>query len=135
MNPRRWSSLYSGVDGSNRPLVLADTGVAYNPMGIGDPAAYAVVGTIAGVPVITDANVPINLGAGTDEDRIIIARREDLLLWEQGDGAPMSARYDSVGSGTGTIRLVAFGYSAFTAGRYPSGITVIQGDLLDTAGL
>ena len=139
MHPRRWSFIYGGLDGSNRPLLEPSAGIAQNPIGVGDAAGYgSVVGQIAGVPVVTDASIPTNLGSGTDEDRIIVARRDDLLLWEQGDGAPMSARIDqvtdagaSLGDATLTVRLVAFGYSAFTAGRYPAGISVIQGSLLN----
>jgi hypothetical protein len=85
---------------------------------------------VAGVNVITDAGIPTNLGAGTNEDRIIVARRSDLLLWEQGSGSPAVARFDSVGSASLTVKVVAFGYSAFTAGRFPTGISVIQGTLL-----
>ena len=90
-----------------------------------------VVGNIAGVPVVTDAGIPTNLGAGTDEDRVVVARRSDLLLWETGTGAPAVARFDSVGSGSLTIKIVAFGYSAFTAGRYPTGVAVCQGTLFN----
>lgn len=139
MHPRRWSSLMSGLDGSNRPLVGYTNTTARNPAGIGDAAAYNTVGEIAGVPVITDASIPINLGLGSDEDRIIVARREDLLLWED-PGAPMMVRFEegqaaANNSASLTVKLVAYGYSAFTAGRHPEGVTVIQGDLLDTAGL
>jgi HK97 family phage major capsid protein len=139
MHPRRWSSLMSGLDGSNRPLVGYTNQTARNPLGIGDASAYNTVGEIAGVPVITDGNIPTNLGTGTDEDRIIVANRGDLLLWEQPD-APMMVRFEegqaaANNSASLSVKLVAYGYSAFTAGRYPTGITVIQGDLLDTAGL
>lgn len=138
MHPRRWAYIYGGLDSSNRPLVEPQAVLAQNPVGIGEAAAYGqVVGNIAGVPVVTDANIPTNLGAGTDEDRIIVARREDLILWEDGDGAPRQARVDMVAAAgntyddtTLTVRLVAYGYSAFTAGRYPTGVSVIQGSLL-----
>ena len=40
------------------------------------------------------------------------------------------ARFDSVGSASLTIKLVAYGYSAFTAGRYPTGVCKVQGTLL-----
>lgn len=138
MHPRRWSYIYGGLDGSNRPLLEPSAGIAQNPVGVGDPAGYGnVVGQIAGVPVVTDASIPVNLGAGTNEDRIIVARRDDLILFEEGDGTPRTARIDqvtdagaSLGDATLTVRMVAFGYSAFTAGRYPAGISVIQGTLL-----
>lgn len=136
MHPRRWSFLFAGLDGSNRPLVGYSSSTARNPAGVGDPADYGAVGEIAGVPVITDANIPTNLGAGTNEDRIIIARREDLLLWED-PGAPLMVRFEegqaaANNSASLTVKLVAYGYSAFTAGRYPAGVCVIQGTSLVT---
>lgn len=133
MHPRRWTYLFKGLDGSNRPLFGYTSASARNPFGVGDAADYGIVGEIAGVPVITDANIPTTYGAGT-EDVIIAARREDLLLWEQ-PGAPMMLRFEegqaaANNSASLTVKLVAYGYSAFTAERYPLGITVYQGTSL-----
>ena len=131
MHPRRWAYLAGALDGNSRPLVNPMGNNPTDPAAVGSAAGYgAVVGNIAGVNVITDAGIPTNLGAGTNEDRIIVARRSDLLLWEQGSGSPAVARFDSVGSASLTVKVVAFGYSAFTAGRYPTGVSVIQGTLL-----
>ena len=91
--------------------------------------AAAAAGELAGIPVVVDAGIPVNLGAGTDEDAIIVANRADLVLMEQA-ASPLMLRYESVGSGTLTTRMVVFGYSAFTAGRYPGGICKVQGTLL-----
>jgi HK97 family phage major capsid protein len=139
MHPRRWGSLYSGVDTTGRPLFGYNPQTARNPFGVGSAAEVTSPGEIGGVPVLLDANVPINLGAGTDEDRIIIARREDLLLWEDAN-APMMVRFEEGQAAANnaaslSVKLVAYGYSGFAAGRYPQGVVVIQGDLLDTAGL
>ena len=131
MHPRRWAYLAGALDGNSRPLVNPMGNNPTDPAAVGSAAGYgAVVGNVAGVNVITDAGIPTNLGAGTNEDRIIVARRSDLLLWEQGSGSPAVARFDSVGSASLTVKVVAFGYSAFTAGRYPTGVSVIQGTLL-----
>ena len=131
MHPRRWAYLAGALDGNSRPLVNPMGNNPTDPAAVGSAAGYgAVVGNVAGVNVITDAGIPTNLGAGTNEDRIIVARRSDLLLWEQGSGSPAVARFDSVGSASLTVKVVAFGYSAFTAGRFPTGISVIQGTLL-----
>ena len=133
MHPRRWTWLFKGLDGSNRPLIGYTSASARNPFGVGDAAEYGIVGEIAGVPVVTDANVPTTYGAGT-EDVIIAARREDLLLWEQ-PGSPLMLRFEegqaaANNSASLTVKLVAYGYSAFTADRYPLGITVYQGTSL-----
>ena len=132
MHPRRWAYLAGSLDSNNRPLVNPAGNFPTDPVAVGNAAGYGgVVGNIAGVPVVTDAGIPTNLGAGTDEDRVVVARRSDLLLWESGTGAPAVARFDSVGSGSLTIKIVAFGYSAFTAGRYPTGVAVCQGTLFN----
>jgi len=100
-----------------------------NVIGIGGVAGYGgALFQIAGVPVVTDANIPTNLGAGTDEDRVITMRSDDVLLFEQNAGTPMLARFDGVGSATLTVRIVAFGYSAFAV-RNPSSVAVNQGSL------
>jgi len=94
------------------------------------PGAYGVAaGEIAGIPVVVDAGIPTDIGASDNEDIIIVANRADLVLMEQAN-SPLMLRYESVGSGTLTTRMVVFGYSAFTAGRYPGGICKVQGTLL-----
>ena len=105
----------------------------FNSVAVGQAAAYGqVVGTLHGLPVVTDANIPTGLGAGTNEDRIIVARAEDLLLWEEGDGAPSRLRFEETTGGSLTVKLVVYGYSAFTGGRYPSALSVISGTGLVT---
>ena len=130
MHPRRWAYLTAGLDSSNRPLAGIQGSSGQNIYALGNPGAYGVAaGEIAGIPVVVDAGIPTNLGAGTDEDAIIVANRADLVLMEQA-ASPLMLRYESVGSGTLTTRMVVFGYSAFTAGRYPGGVAKVQGTLL-----
>jgi HK97 family phage major capsid protein len=128
MHPRRLAWVQAQVDGNSRPIFVPTANMPQNAMGIGEVAGYgAIVGQIAGVDVATDANIPTNLGSGSDEDRIIVARRADLVLWEQGDGAPALLRMDQTIGGSLTVKVVTYGYSAFTAGRYPVGVSVISG--------
>ena len=128
MAPRRWSYLVGSLDGNNRPLLTPNTQLGSNVIGVGSAAGTNAVGNIAGLPVIVDGNVPTNLGAGTDEDAVIIMRSDDVILWENGGGAPMLARYDSVGSANLTIKIIAFGYSAFMV-RDPNSVCKLQGTL------
>ena len=131
MAPRRWAYISGGIDTTGRPLVNPAGNNPTDPVAVGSAAGYgAVVGNIAGVDVVTDAGIPVNLGAGSNEDRIIVTRRDNLLYWSDGNDAPAVVRYDSVGANTLTIRMVGFGYSAWTAGRNPSAVAVIQGTLL-----
>jgi len=123
MHPRRWHWLLSKADTAGRPFVVPAAPVASNPIGLGQ-TGYGPVGTLAGLPVIADANVPTNLGSSTDEDRVIVTRLSDHALWE----APlMTFSFDQAVNPPATIRLAVAGYSAFTAGRYPSATSVVQG--------
>jgi HK97 family phage major capsid protein len=131
MHPRRWAFLLASVDSSNRPLITPNAGNGLNTMGTGGNTGAGIVGQIMGIDVLVDANVPTNLGAGTNEDRIIVCYSPDLCLWEQ-TGSPMQLRFEQTLGGQLTIKLVAFGYSAFTAGKYPAGISVISGTGLVT---
>ena len=125
MHPRRWAWLCAQSDSSNRPLVQVD-GPGFNAVGNGAAAGYGVVGSVAGIRVITDAGVPTNLGASTDEDRIVVFNSRDHIFMEDG-GAPIGLRLEEVLADQLTVRLVAFGMSAYTAGRFPVGTCVIQG--------
>lgn len=131
MHPRRWGWFTAAVDTQNRPLVVPQA--PQNPVGVGEAAVYGqVVGSILGLPVITDANIPTNLGASVNEDVIIVGRADDFLLWEEGDGMPRQLRFEETLAGNLTVKLVVFGYSAFTAGRYPKAAAVISGTGLVT---
>lgn len=123
MHPRRWHWLLAQADTSGRPLVTPYTGSASNPQGTGR-TGYGIVGDIAGLPVVTDANLPTNLGSSTNEDRVIVTRMSDHVLWENGQ---QLFRFDQSVNAPATVRLAIAGYSAFTAGRSPVATSVIVG--------
>jgi len=124
MHPRRWGWLTSGVDSSNRPLVVPAGNNPDNAVGVGDAAAYGqVVGNILGLPVITDANIRTDLGAGT-EDAIYIAKADDMILFEDG---LFQLKFEETNAGSLTTKMVVYGYNAFASGRYPAGISAISG--------
>jgi hypothetical protein len=74
--------ILGGLDGNTRPLVEpegadpndADTSRLFdpNPMQPGEPQFAA---TIAGLPFVSDANLPTNLGAGANETRVVVLNR------------------------------------------------------------
>lgn len=135
MHPRRWAWMMAALDSTSRPFIVPNSEVAYNPMGIGNvPGAQQVMGTIMGLPVLVDPNVPTNLGAGTNQDAILVVRTDDLILWEE-PGSPMRVRVDEPGAHTLTIRFVLWGYLAFTAGRYATAVSAINGTGLITPTL
>ena len=95
MHPRRLAWILAALDSSNRPLAVP-TPYAQNAIATG--AGSVVYGnsgySIAGLPVITDANVSTAQGAGTDQDTIFVANMQELHLWEQGAGEPMMLRFE-----------------------------------------
>lgn len=135
MHPRRWGYFASQTDTDGRPLLDIE-GTGANVVGGGNVAGYDVVGTLAGVPVLTDGSIPTTESttttAGSTEDRIIITRASDLLLWEDGGGAPMVVRFDEPYASNWASVIVAAGYSAFTAGWHPEATRVVVGAGLTT---
>lgn len=123
MHPRRWHWLLSKADTAGRPFVVPTAYSNENPVGLGQ-TGYGIVGTLAGLPVIADANVPTNLGASTDEDRVVVTRLSDHALWE---GPLMTFSFDQAVNPPATIRLAVASYSAFTAARYTSATSLVQG--------
>lgn len=125
MHPSRWAYLLAQVDTAGRPLVVPNANQPQNALGtFQGPASEGAVGSLQGIDVFVDPNIPNNLGASTNEDRIIILRRSDPLLWEGG----LNTRVlPEVLSGTLQVRLQVYKYMAFTAERYPQSIVVLQG--------
>jgi HK97 family phage major capsid protein len=133
MHPRRLAFLLASVDQAGRPLVVPTLGGPMNAMATGAGQAYYGNSgySLMGLPIVADANVRTNAGAGTDEDRIYCVNANELHLWEQA-GSPFALNFDATGAGSLTIKSVVYGYSAFTAGRYPGAVSVISGTGLVT---
>jgi hypothetical protein len=84
---------------------------------------------VIGVPVYLDLNIPTNLGAGTNEDRIIATIMRDHVLFE---GDLQLRVLKEILSGTLGVRFQAYAYCAFTAGRFPAATSVVSGTGLIT---
>lgn len=123
MTPARWFWAQSQLDTANRPL-LGGAG-PQNAMGANNPrVAEGSIGTLGGLPVVVDANLPANLGAGTNEDRIIIGRFDEVMLWES---APRVRVLQEVLSGTLQVRVQLYSYFALIANRRPKALSVVSG--------
>jgi len=129
MHPRRWGWFLASVDGQQRPLVVPDAGQARNAMGTAAEnfGEGQLVGMLQGLPVLVDANIPTNLGGGTNEDRIFGVRASDQIIWEEGNGMPKELAFEETAGGNLTVKLVVYGYSAFTAERYANAVSIIAG--------
>jgi HK97 family phage major capsid protein len=124
MHPRRWSYIAAAFDTAGRPLV-SPSGNAFNQIAdASSVAAQGPVGEMAGLPVFSDPNLPINLGTGLNQDPILVLRAEDIWLWESDITlASFDAPYaDSMG-----VLFRAHGYSAMIGNRYPASIAVVNG--------
>lgn len=141
MHPRRWGWLQGQSDSNGRPLALAMPLASFNPQAaVTAPGGYSgqdigpdaphYVGILAnGLPVITDANIPTNIGTN-NEDVVLVLDTQQSILWENGDGSPRQLKFEQTLGNQLTTKLVAYNYAAFTSGRYPGSVGKIGG--LDT---
>jgi HK97 family phage major capsid protein len=134
MHPRRLAFILAAVDSSNRPLAVPTAQGPMNAFAGGNGApVYGNSGySIAGLPVFTDATIATDKGAGTNQDTIYIGNSQELHLWEQGAGEPMMLRFEQPKSSELEITMIVYGYAAFTANRYPSAWSQINGTGLVT---
>lgn len=126
---RRWMWILAALDSAGRPLV-PPSAQAYNP--IATASGLDTAGAVGGhllIPAVADVSMPTNLGAGTNEDRVIVLNAADNVLFE----GQVRARVLQEAKGQ-NLELVfqVWKYIAFTAGRYPSGTSVIAGTGLVT---
>jgi HK97 family phage major capsid protein len=124
MHPRRWGWFLALLDNQQRPLFLPDANRPYNAAGIlEEVASQQVVGSIQGLPVVTDPNIATTSGAGT-EDIVYVLRASDAVLWESGIRARVLPETKSQNL---TVLLQLYGYLAFSAARYPQSVVEITG--------
>ena len=139
--PRRWAALSGAVDSTGRPLWSNQLATAQNVYAMGElmPANLRIadaVGGVQGLPFVVDPLMPVNFndadamgtGGAFLQDRLIIANRRDLLLFER-DG-PMMLRFEQSKSDSLQFELIGYTYVAFTSSRYVNGIGVIKRDLV-----
>jgi hypothetical protein len=129
MHPRRLAFILAALDTTNRPLAVPVNNGAMNAVAVGSGSVvYGNSGySIAGLPVITDANVATNKGTGTDQDTIYIGNTQELHLWEEGNGEPMFLRFEQPKGAELDVTMIVYGYAAFTANRYPNAWAQING--------
>lgn len=129
MHPRRWYWMTSQLDDAKRPLISPV--VPQNAMGLMERVGEeAIVGNIHGIPVLLSHAVPTTHDVGESEthDQIVVCRTDELWLYED---VVQTKMFESVGSGTLTVRLQVYGYYAFMSERRPDSIAVISGTGLD----
>ena len=135
MHPRRLAFILAALDDQKRPLAVPVPNFNGQPAiasGNGAPVYGNSGYTILGLPVITDANVITTNGTGTNEDVIILGNTQEAHLFEQGSGEPMMLRFEQPKAAELDVTMIVYGYSAFTANRYPNAFSLIGGTGLVT---
>lgn len=125
MHPRRWSWLVAQADSTGRPLVAPVS--PYNNMGDFGQASEGAVGSMAGLPVYLDANVPTTLSS--TQDAIIVFRETDQRLFS----SPVRLEgFRAAGITTGYVTFRLYNYGLFFGGLYPKATSKITGTGLTT---
>lgn len=124
MHPRRWAWFTVAVDTQGRPLVVPVAQMPTNVLAaMGDVTSEGFVGTLQGLPVYVDPSIPTTLGGGT-EDRIIIARSSDVILFE---GTPRAEAFRETKADQLSVLLRFYNYAALHSERYPKSLSVVSG--------
>jgi HK97 family phage major capsid protein len=133
MHPSLAGCILRALDGSNRPQFTSLLGNPQNAAGTFQRPGYDLGGfQILGIPVVLDANMPVNLGTGTNETAVIVGNFDESYIFEDNSGTPLYVRFEQP-DGNIAIRTVVFGFSAYTAGKYPAAFSAITGTGLITA--
>ena len=131
MHPRRWAWFASYTDSTGRPLIVPDGGgQAFNGLAGPDAnVAAGYVGHVLGMQAYTDPNIPTNLGAGTNQDVVLMFKRDDVWLWESTLRAETfrETYADTVG-----VLFRVFNYSAMIPDRYLASLGQLTGTGLVT---
>jgi HK97 family phage major capsid protein len=125
MHPNRWAWVLEALDSQVRPLVVPN-GPQFNGVGNseGPDVAQGPAGSLSGLPVFIDPNIPVNLGAGTNEDRVFVLRQDQCWLYES---ELQSSSFDATYADQASILFRVLGYSAFIPDRYGKAVNVIAG--------
>jgi HK97 family phage major capsid protein len=124
MHPSTWNWFLSGLDSQLRPLAFGLGGMApgFNGTAQADLVAQGFAGfTNFGLPVVVDANMPVNIG-GNQAPTALINRR-GFNIWES---TPVFKVADQTNIANLQYQLVLYGYYACMS-RQPKMISVISG--------
>jgi len=130
MHPRRWAFMLTAMDEAGRPLVVPAANAPQNVIAtVGGLTAEGFVGSMQGLPVFVDANIPTNLGAGTNEDVVIVLKADDVKLYE-GALRTETSRENQFKNASVVFRL--YNYAMIHSERQPKSIAIISGTGLVT---
>jgi HK97 family phage major capsid protein len=111
--------LYVGL-GSGSMMIGAANGSDQPALPDGSTGLFS---NVAGLPLCFDPNMPVTLGAGTNESRIVLVSRLGFELYE---GPPFLKITEQTGASTLQATLMCYGYYAAVS-RQPKALTIISG--------
>lgn len=115
----RWAWLNAAEDTAGRPFGLP------SPWYFGSgPSTPDPVGGLYGLPAFTDEAISATLGAGSNQDELVILRSSDLILFE---APPVAVVLREPLSGTLGARVQLHQRVAAITNRYASGIATVGG--------
>ena len=89
-----------------------------NNLGVGH------VGQVLGMDIWSDPNLPTNLGAGANQDIVLMMVADDIVLWE----SPLQAEsFDAPYSDSMGVLFRIFNYAALIPDRYLASLGQITG--------
>jgi hypothetical protein len=128
-----WSCTRAAGAGSRRARHVepaarrAGRDVAFNPIAVGEAAGTArSSGSGTGCrssPTATSSRTSAPARTRTPSS---VVSGYNLLFWQEGDGMPRQLRFEQ-SNAPQSVRLAVWGYSAFSAGRYPAASAAIDG--------
>lgn len=126
-----WAWITAQTDSTRRPLYTTLAQGPFANIGVGDVAPMdsrmpMPVGQIMGINAYVSDAVPTNVGAGTNESRVLAFSRDDLLISESSQMPTVVAELNT-DEATLNIRFTAYSFLFFTAARYPTGIGTLLG--------
>jgi hypothetical protein len=127
MHSRRWYWLQSYLS-STFPFI-GQPGIPPQQAGVNNGNGYnqGVRGTLPnGMRVIVDNNIATNGGTGTNQDEIYVVASSECHLWED-PNAPVFIRAEQPLAHQLAVRLVLYGYFAYSFRRYANGQQKIAG--------
>lgn len=131
MHPRRWAYLASLRDSTTRPLLSAldpqNAIGGFNGMDNSNMGPRPT-GSLLGVPVYLDSRVPVNKGAGTDEDVIIFGRFDEAWLMEATPKFAISTEAEFLNDQT-LVKVT--NDVAFTCARRAAAFSIVSGTALN----
>ncbi len=124
MHPNRWAWCLQALDSQVRPIIVA-AGASVNAAAITtDVVAEGSVGTLAGLPAYTDANISLTAGGSTNQDEIYVLRCEDIYLWESN---LRLESFEATYADQASVLYRALNYVAAIPDRYPASVASIRG--------